>query len=160
VQFREANANEIQNILEEGYKEWPKGRTLEKYIEDNKSEDAYGTRFVLSEGSDIMCSLIQLELKPIKNYKVYGFGSILTSARNRNKGFAKKLILLCLGMMNEEDIVFLYSDIDPHFYEKLGFVKLPRTLQHTEKSICMVKCKVETLAELLRLPLESIPSYF
>ena len=155
--FRQAQPQEITAIFEEGYKEWRKNRTFEQYCIDNAKEDAYGTRYVIDVDSEIVSSAIVLSLHTISGKKVYGIGSVVTPKMHAGKGYATELLV---NILKEKDdaYVFLFSDIDPGFYKRLGFRLLPSRFQR--KSTCMVKCRDDNWAKLIACSLETIPDYF
>ena len=49
--IRQAQEDEKLEILKEGYKHFPKNRSIEDYIKDNSREDVYGKRYVLVKRS-------------------------------------------------------------------------------------------------------------
>ena len=160
--FRASEPEEILVILMDGYAAWPKGRTFEQYCFDNRKEDAYGTRYVLVDsGEAIVSSLILLRLPAEEPVRRYGIGSVVTPAEHRGKGCASILLGNCLRLAEPEtDIVLLYSDIDPAFYERLGFRALPEVLQKKAGSVCMAYCGENLWQDLIAGPPESIPDYF
>lgn len=159
---REAHPSEREFLFREGYKQWPKNRSFEEYVQDNQKEDDYGTRYVLTVDEKILSSAIVLRLESIHSQPVYGLGSILTAAAQQGKGYATTLIKDCISRLEkaEEVLIFLYSDIDPGFYEKLGFKVLPKQLQKSCKSPCMVRCGETSFTKLLTATPEMIPDYF
>lgn len=89
----------------------------------------------------------------------FGIGSLATGANFRNRGHGSRLVLDVLRIIDEEffgDCVFLYADIQLQFYERFGFVVLPKTLQKHSVSKCMVRLKTVDLA----LDAISVPDYF
>ena len=159
--FRQAKPKERQSLFEEGYKEWSKNRTFEQYCIDNGKEDAYGKRFVIEDHGEIVSSTIMLDLKKINGNKVYGIGSVLTPKIHTGKGYATQLLKNCIKRIHDDHAyIFLYSDINPSFYQRLDFKILPSKFQKYSKSICMVYCQDRLLDELLRSPIEQIPNYF
>lgn len=159
---RPAYETEKEEILKEGYKHFPKNRSLEEYISDNLQEDNFGTRYVLVNNDLILSSLIVLKLKNIFNVPVWGLGSIVTHGEMTGKGYATSLIKKCIESIEEkEDVfIFLYSDIRPDFYQRLGFKLLPDKLQKNKKSICMVRCGESNWEKLIKSLPEEIPDYF
>lgn len=159
--FRKSKAEEVEKLFSEGYKVWSKNRSFEKYSDDNSKEDAYGTRFVLEDNEEIVSSLIWLDMKSINGKKVYGIGSVLTPAIYKHKGYATELLKNCLQQIStDESIVFLYSEVNPAFYERFQFRVLPANLQKDADSICMVLCDDEMWKELLNGSIEPIPDHF
>jgi len=157
--FRQALPQEINFIFSEGYKEWSKHRTFEQYCSDNAKEDAYGTRYVLDVGNEIVSSLIMLKLKDIAGKKAYGIGSVLTPKIYAGQGYATELLKNCL-QKEEGSFIFLFSDINPEFYKQFKFKILPPHLQRYKKSVCMVYCNDVSWNELLNCSIDSIPDYF
>lgn len=159
--IREATAHERMVLFREAYKVWSKKRTFEQYCADNGKEDAYGTRYVMEQDGKILTSLILLRLKEIWGCQVYGFGSVLTLSEHRGKGYATALLKHCIEMIrNEKSIVFLYSEINPVFYERLGFRALPPHLQHKGTAVCMVLCSEDIWIRLNKIKKDFIPAYF
>ncbi len=158
--FRQAKTQEIDSILEEGYKVWSKGRTYERYLEDNRKEDAYGARYILEENKEIVSSLILLNLQSVCSRETCGIGSVLTPAIHMHRGYATSLITSCLEQIPDRGgYVFLYSEISPLFYEKFGFRILPPELQKS-KAPCMVLCNEAAWNELMKISVDQIPEYF
>lgn len=159
--FRQAAKEEIPFLFQEGYKEWRKNRTFEQYCLDNSKDDAIGTRYVMEENGQIVSSAVLLRLKSIPGKNVYGLGSILTSKIHRGKGYGIELIKKCMRLIPDDNtIIFLYSDINPAYYEKFGFQILPKELQKYEKSVCMAYCNEWVWNELINADADSIPNYF
>ncbi|QDR79935.1 GNAT family N-acetyltransferase [Sporomusa termitida] len=159
--FRQAAKAEIPFLFQEGYKEWSKSRTFEQYCIDNSKDDAIGTRYVIEESGQILSSAVLMRLNSIKGKDVYGLGSILTSKNHRGKGYGSELVKKCINLIpNNNIIIFLYSDINPSYYEKLGFQILPKELQKYENSVCMAYCNEFVWPELINAGVDVIPNYF
>ncbi len=159
--IREARKDEIPELLKEGYEVWNKGRSFDKYYTDNSKEDGYGVRYVVEEHKILVCSLIVLKLHTIGDYAVYGIGSVLTKSEFTGKGYATLLLKNCLENIIEKNrYVFLYSEINKSFYERLGFRALPKPLQKDGKALCMANCSDELWKELVRRDKRIIPDYF
>lgn len=153
MEIREAKKSEFQKIYEQGYREWPKGRTLDQYIRANQQEEAYGTRYVLlDDQKEIIASLMLLHFKPY----LKGIGSIVVDPAYRKQGIGKKLIEKILK--EHQDAAFLlYSEIEPAYYEQFGFQRLPKSFHHASGAICMIRANDELYEQVIR---EGIPSYF
>ncbi len=159
--FREAKINERMELFEHGFREWSKKRTFEKYCEDNAKEDAYGTRYVIEEDGRIVSSLILLHLSPIAGRQVFGIGSVVTPKDYTHKGYASYLLSECLRQhIQDDDVVFLYSDVIASFYERYGFRVLPMKLQREQDSIGMVLCDDSFLELLVKEGIDVIPEHF
>lgn len=159
--FRQARPAEIGLLFSEGYKVWSKNRTFEQYCLDNGKEDAYGTRYVIEVAGEVVSSAILLNLPAINAKKAFGIGSVLTPKTYAGKGYATKLLKNCINnVYGDNTLIFLFSDINPFFYERLGFRLLPPHLQKNVKSPCMALCKDNVWNELMNCSLDTLPNYF
>lgn len=159
--FRQATKAEIPFLFQEGYKEWSKSRTFEQYCIDNSKDDESGTRYVIEVNGQIVSSTVLLRLKSINRNDTYGLGSILTSKDYRGKGYGIELIKKCIDLVsNDGTIIFLFSDINPSYYEKFGFRILPKNLQKCQKSVCMAYCNELVWSDLLKADVDKLPDYF
>jgi RimJ/RimL family protein N-acetyltransferase len=71
------------------------------------------------------CKLYTIALNSkTRTFKLAGLGAIYTGLAHRNRGYAAEMIeaLIDLCHENEYDGMLLYSDIEPMFYERLGFI--------------------------------------
>lgn len=159
--FRQAKREEIDQILSEGYKVWSKDRTFEQYFTENRKEDEFGTRYVIEDSGVIVSSLILLNFKSIGSKEVYGIGSVLTPPVYKHKGYATALLRNCIQEISADTaLIFLYSEIDPAFYERYNFRVLPPDLQKDADSICMVRCNDDMWSVLITGGTELIPNHF
>jgi len=159
--FRQAKQEEIGQLLREGYEVWSKNRTFELYCSANCKEDAYGTRYVIEDNGEIVSSLILLTLINIESKLVYGIGSVLTPPIFKYKGYATELLKKCIQQIDiDVSLVFLYSEIDPAFYERFNFRVLPPYLQKDADSFCMVLCDDDSWQVLINSGIELIPDHF
>ena len=159
--IRQAKLFEREELFREAYKEWSKNRTFEQYKADNSKEDEYGIRYVAEEKGQIVSSMIMLNFKGLFGCKVYGFGSVLTPTEYAGNGYATKLLRYCIENVNTEDsLILLYSEINPAFYERLGFKSLPAHLQKDKKAVCMVLCGDRIWQKLKNTSIDRIPDYF
>lgn len=161
MNIREAKQDEIMHLMELGYKEWPKNRTFEQYCIDNLKEDAFGTRYVLELDGMIVSSIILLRQKTINSKTVHGIGSFISHPNHRGQGYGTVLIKHCIeSVYKNGNIILLYSDINPAFYEKLNFRKLPSNLQKYNNTTFMAYCNDDVWNELLQSSVDIIPDYF
>ena len=159
--IREAKVKEREQLFREAYKLWSKNRTFTQYCEENSKEDFYGTRYIIEAEGEIVSSLILLKLKEQYDCKVYGFGSVLTPSLHTGKGYASRLLKYCLEEIIEENsIVFLYSEINPSFYERFKFRILPPHLQKDKKAVCMVLCTDSIWDKIMEGSKACLPDYF
>jgi len=101
-----------------------------------------------------------LNLQSINNKNVYGIGSVLTPSSYKHKGYATELLKNCIKQINNDSFTFLYSEVNPAFYERFNFRVLPPNLQKDAESICMVLCEDDMWRELLNSHIEQIPDHF
>ena len=158
--FREARESEITYILKEGCSVWHKGRTWEQYFADNHKEDAFGTRYVVEDGGRIVSSLILLRLGKLFDRNMLGIGSVITPPEFRHKGYAAELLEKTMHLVEDGDVVFLYSEVPPPFYERFGFRVLPANMQKDPDSICMARCEDPILEQLLEGGITLLPDHF
>ena len=159
--IREAKKEEIPLLFEQGYQAWSKNRTFIQYCIDNSKEDTFGTRYVMEKNREIVSSMIVLKFDSFNGNHVYGIGSVLTPKTHVGNGYATRLLRKCVEWVSEDkNIIFLYSDINPSFYEKLNFSLLPTHLQKYEQSPCMVYCNDEVWQKLSNSSIDLIPNYF
>lgn len=151
--LREALPEERQKLYELGHREWPKGRSLAEYIEDNQKEEAYGTRYVLEGANrEITASLMLLRLRPY----LYGIGSVVVEPGFRGQGLGTALLTQCMDK-HPAAAFMLYSEIGTAYYERLGFQALPPAYQHHAHGLCMVRADQFLYERILQEP---IPDYF
>ena len=165
--FERLHRSTWEYVYKMGYKEWPKGRTFERYVEENKKEDDLGSRYVyVDKENNIIGSLIVLSLKikvVDKIIPLFGLGSIVINYDYRGLGYGNEMIKECLFHFEQncnESIFMLFSDINPMFYCPLGFKELPENLQRYPKSVCMVRCREEDYKLISSLSIDHIPIYF
>ncbi|MGB8205317.1 MAG: GNAT family N-acetyltransferase, partial [Candidatus Baltobacteraceae bacterium] len=125
-----------REVLPESFALWGARRSFERYVGDffAVAGSAYGKRRQFTVGvrasERIVCSckLYDRELRwGEKRLRATGIGAVFTHPAERGRGYASAM----LGeLLDEEraagcDLAFLFSDIHPAFYGKLGFVGLP-----------------------------------
>jgi GNAT superfamily N-acetyltransferase len=74
------------------------------------------------------CKRYQRELRcGERTFRAAGIGAVFTPEAQRGRGYATAFLgaLLDAERANGTDLVYLFSDIHPAFYERLGFVQLP-----------------------------------
>ena len=115
---------------------WAAGRSLEKYADDLRefASTGYGRRRfklvgIRASGEVVTsCKRYEREMRcGDRMLRAIGIGAVFTREDCRGRGLATTLIAALLDAERDAgtDVVFLFSDIRPHFYEELGFVTLP-----------------------------------
>jgi ribosomal protein S18 acetylase RimI-like enzyme len=156
---RLADTADMTAIYMMGYDVWGDGRPQSPYLEQCYGSQKYkrGQWYVLADSrGNPLSSLITYKLEP----NVSGIGSIATPPEMRKRGLASRLISDVLELLKRDGVktVFLFSDISPEFYEKFGFIRLPKELQRYPDSTCMVWGM--PLTEIVSTPNFSAPLYF
>ncbi len=148
MKIKPASPMDMDDIYMMGFDVWGEGENKETYLEQCRTSPKYkrGKWFVLetSEGERV-CSLITYALEA----GVAGVGSIATIPKERRKGYATHILKAILNKFSDEgtNVVYLYSDIAPQLYERLGFQSLPSKFQKHPGSTCMVRgISIEQLA--------------
>ncbi len=139
---RTATPDDLQKIYLMGFDVWSEGKNTRQYLEECRHSVKYqtGEWFLLEENDQILSSLIVYAL----GEHIFGIGSIATSPALRKKGYASHLVqnvVHTLESADPEAVLFLYADIGPSFYEKLGFTVLPKEAQRYQKTQCMIRGK-------------------
>jgi predicted N-acetyltransferase YhbS len=164
-QYRPAVPEELDQIYTMGYDAWSDGKSFEEYLQGCKNSPKYkaGQWFVLCvEGIPVSSVLIHT-LQSWGHLQIRGIGSLATTPELRNRGYGRQLVnCVTTDLSTREDayIFLLYSDIDPAFYEALGFVQLPQKYQKVQKSILMAKMPLLAEESIFEKYLEKIPGYF
>jgi len=164
--LREMNEKEINEVYKMGYVEWGKNRSYSFYAKENQSEEKYGKRYVYTYNGEVVSSFVLYyfnELTKKTNAHFYGIASVVTKRKYRNRGFARKMLNECFSFfkMEESETVFLlFSEIDPLFYEKLGFCALPTHLQTEKDAVLMGRFTENNNEKIHSLNEKDIPYYF
>ncbi len=115
---------------------WADGRSLERYIEDFSTiaASAFGKRRFRTiglrvDGSIVVsCKRYEREIRcGERALRAAGIGAVFTPPELRGRGYASAMIgaLLDRERAGGTDVAYLFSDIHPVFYERLGFITLP-----------------------------------
>jgi predicted N-acetyltransferase YhbS len=131
-----ADATDIQAVLRQNHSMWNGGLSKDLYYDFNHGQfkHPWARRnyryFVLRKHGDIVssCKLYTLDFQAhSKRYKVAGIGGVFTPENERGNGYASEMMQVVVKRCRDEnyDAVLLFSDIDPSFYENVGFELLP-----------------------------------
>ncbi|MBV8246229.1 MAG: GNAT family N-acetyltransferase [Candidatus Eremiobacteraeota bacterium] len=77
-----------------------------------------------------------------------GIGAVFTAPEQRGRGYGSAMLGMVLDFARAEgsDLVYLFSDIGPHFYRELGFAEFPsRVLSFRADALPPARIAVETL---------------
>jgi GNAT superfamily N-acetyltransferase len=128
-----------REVLPETFALWGRRRPFELYVSDFRAvaDSAYGRRRHFTVGVRVdgrivcSCKLYEREVRwGETTLRATGIGAVFTRSDERGRGYASALLgaLLDQERAAGHDLAFLFSDIHPAFYERLGFVRLPSRL--------------------------------
>jgi len=129
-------AEYVREVLPETHALWGGHRDFTRYADDLRkvADSAYGRRrpFTIGLHDDgklvASCKLYDRELRwGSKTLRATGIGAVFTPPQLRSRGYASALLGAVLDRERSagQDVAYLFSDIHPVFYAKLGFVALP-----------------------------------
>lgn len=126
---------QILQALSDSHALWSGGRTLESRLERTRSliADPAGLLHLsglVDDAGRVAASLKLYRLSldsPEGPLEAVGLGAIFTAEASRRQGLAERLIGSVLEGAYAEGAAaaLLFSDIDPAYYERFGFVRLP-----------------------------------
>lgn len=126
----------VRYVLPHSAQLWSYGRNFDEYVADFRSmvRSAYGKRrfrtIGLRVGAQLVssCKRYERELHCAgQTLRAVGIGAVFTPAELRGRGYASALLGAFLDRERAAgaDLAFLFSNIHPHFYERIGFAALP-----------------------------------
>jgi GNAT superfamily N-acetyltransferase len=129
-------AEYVRDVLPHSASIWAGDRSFAEYAADFGALCASGfgrrrfrTLGLALDGTLVSsCKRYQRELRcEGRTFRAAGLGAVFTPERDRGRGYATALLgaLLDAERADGTDWVYLFSDIHPAFYERLGFVRLP-----------------------------------
>ncbi len=127
-----ANYAMIAGILRENFSQWTPGLKQGQYYHYQRWQCAlpWGRRnlsywaYTLEDDVLSSCKLYEMVYRSKSiDYKIAGIGAVFTAERNRGHGWALRLLEKMIALSREQgfDGVMLNSDIDPAYYERVGF---------------------------------------
>lgn len=142
---------DLDEIYSMGYDVWGEGSPYSDYLAECRTSAKYksGTWYVLNVDGEIVSSCILYNITE----NVVGIGSLATKNNKRKLGYGSLLIKKLLTEQSA-DTYFLWSDINPVFYEKLGFSLVDPKLQvHTDSKLMYYPNEV-------KIDAKHLPNYF
>jgi predicted N-acetyltransferase YhbS len=147
MKLRIADGDALARVLEESHGIWADGLSRQAYVKYNLAQGRtpWGSRhlrrFVLLDGKDEVLSSAKrydlrarLDGRPIK---VVGIAAVFTPEQKRGRGYGRALIeqLLEAAELEGAELAMLFSEIDPDYYEAVGFVPVRRreTILHVKE---------------------------
>lgn len=130
MQIREASHHELDTIYWMGLDAWGEGLSPTEYLVDCQSSKKYqsGVWHALVIDNQPVSSLIVYRDRFGLEQGCFGIGSLATMPAMRGQGFGAHLLRGMTDMLlDAPDAVatFLHADIGHHFYEKLGYRRIP-----------------------------------
>lgn len=139
----------LEQILDESHAIWSDGLSRRAYGRYNVGQmrTAWGARhlrrvaLVDDEGTVLSSAKryyldATLDRRPIR---IVGIGAVFTPGQLRGRGHARTCVehILAEGVTDGADLAMLFSEIDPEYYESMGFTPVPRrklTIRTTGKA--------------------------
>lgn len=126
----------LEQILDETFPIWGEGLEREGYGRYNRAQLAtpWGTarlrRVALVDGGCLLTTAKRYDLAARvdgQTVRLLGLGAVFTPEARRGHGYARELIRRVLESAANEGfgLALLFSEIDPRYYERLGFRSLP-----------------------------------
>ncbi len=165
MEYRPSREKEQDTIFMMGYDAWSEGQTVEEYLRRCRNSKKYksGLWFVLSEENTIFASLLIHSFGVWGTRVICGIGSVATQPELRRKGYGHLIVAEAVtDLISRKDasIIFLYSDINPDFYARHGFVKLPVEYQTSRNSTLMALMLPGYDQSIIEEYRDRVPGYF
>ncbi len=128
-----ADQKQVEEIFRQVHCVWPHAEDPEEHLQKRLASTQH-KRAVWYAGIVENCVVCSLGAYP---YELFGpdgkvktarvFGAVFTPAAERGQGYASQLLRSVMQSYEAQGIYdfLLYSDIEPQFYEKLGFESVP-----------------------------------
>jgi GNAT superfamily N-acetyltransferase len=154
-----APAEYARDVLPQSSTIWAGGRSLDEYVRDfvAVAGSAYGKRRFRTLGLRIdgsiavSCKRYEREIRcGDRVLQAVGIGAVFTPPELRGRGYASALlgVLLDSERVAGTDVAYLFSDIHPAFYERLGFVTLPsRTISLRADMLPATRMEITALTD-------------
>ena len=114
------------------YLQWPAAPTLEEHVRFRMESPRHSgaSWFVACLDGEVICSLSSYPFGfRVRGEELsgLGIGSVFTVPEHRGQGYAPRLMAQVeeLARARGTDMSILYSDLVPHYYERLGYVTCP-----------------------------------
>lgn len=131
-----STADYVRDVLPHSAPLWSGGQSFADYAAEFGAQSASGfgrrrlrTLGLALDGSLVSsCKRYQRELRcGERTFRAAGIGAVFTPEAVRGRGYATAFLgaLLDAERAAGTDFVYLFSDIHPAFYERLGFARLP-----------------------------------
>ena len=136
---RRARSDELDRVHLHGRDAWGDGLSEVAWLDECRASAKYaaGTWHVLEADGEPVASLIVYEGRFSLPPGAHGIGSVATSPAARHRGHASALVTGVAARLETAGShgIWLFSDIDPGFYARLGF----DTVRAFDDTVCMVR---------------------
>lgn len=147
----------VREVLPESQAVWAGARTFTEYVDEFRAtaSSSWGQRrfrtLGLRIGGELVASCKRYDRVlrcGARMYRAVGIGAVFTPEPLRGRGYATALLGALLDAERDagSDLAYLFSDIHPAFYERLGFVALPsRTIALRADTLSAARIEIATL---------------
>jgi GNAT superfamily N-acetyltransferase len=154
-----STAEYVRDVLPHSAEMWAGARSFADYAAEfgAVSASGFGRRRFRTVGLSLdgelvtSCKRYQRELRcGERTFRAVGIGAVFTPEASRGRGYATAFLgaLLDAERAGGTDIVYLFSDIGPAFYERMGFVRLPsRAIVLRADTLPHVRISTRTLGD-------------
>lgn len=149
----------VRDVLPRSQSLWAGERSFEEYVGEFRATTAssWGKRRFRTVGLYLdgvlvaSCKRYERVLRcGERSYRAAGIGAVFTPDDLRGRGYATALLGAFLDAERDAgtDCAYLFSDIHPAFYERLGFVALPsRTITLRADTLIAERVEIATLGD-------------
>ncbi len=147
----------VRDVLPHSRTLWAGNRTFEEYAGEFRTAagSSWGRRRFRTIGLRVdgelvaSCKRYERTLRcGERSYRAAGIGAVFTPPELRGRGYATALLgaFLDAERAAQTDLAYLFSDIHPAFYERLGFIALPsRTISLHADTLAAERIALVTL---------------
>jgi len=154
-----AASDYVRDVLPQSRLLWGGGRSFDEYVREFQAVagSAYGRRrfrtigLRVGDAVVVSCKRYEREVRcGDRTLRAVGIGAVFTPPELRGRGYASAMIgaLLDAERAAGTDVAYLFSDIHPLFYERLGFVTLPsRTISLRADALPDKRLEIATVCD-------------
>jgi GNAT superfamily N-acetyltransferase len=133
-----AEGDLLSQILEETHEIWSDRLSRHAYARFNRAQllTPWGARHLrrlalVDDQGRLLSSAKRYDLRAVldgQEIRVVGLGAVFTPALMRGRGYARQILeqLMADAARDGAHVAVLFSEIDPAFYEAMGFIAIPR----------------------------------
>lgn len=164
--LRSAAMSEMEAVYLMGKDAWGEGCAEAEYLrlcrESRKCRRGRWHVLTTADGG-LLCAAIAYRLPPLAGRLTLGLGSLATVPEARGRGYASLALNGLLAGYRRHcraEVFLLFADIEWRFYQRLGFMPLPQSLQAHGKAVGMARCAPELWEDVLLALAERPLGYF